>query len=151
MKNGVSVRKIILSIFAFAFLLGYAVVNIPAEERATNNGGMSDAGQLIGMEVKNPQGEALGIIADVIEGPQERLSFAVLNYAVSDDTQMRIAVPFAALSCGEQNCILNVSRETLNSAPVFAWDDNLTSPKQAEGIYRYFGVQPYWTEKGKQR
>jgi hypothetical protein len=117
LKEEVSMKRIILSVLAFAFVFGYGMVNSLAEERVTKSGEMSDVSKLIGMQVKTPQGEDIGIIADVLEGPQRLISFALFDYEVSDDTQMRIAVPFATLSCREQSCILNVSRENLNSAP----------------------------------
>jgi len=143
-------KKIVIAALILVFVSGYLVIHSIAEEKAAQNGGMSDAAKLIGMKVRNSQGEDLVIIGDVVQGPQKHISFAVLNYAMSDDTQMRIAVPFEAFSCGEQSCTLDVSRRTLNSAPVFAWDGDLSTPKEAEGMYRYFGIQPYWTEKGAQ-
>ena len=72
----------------------------------------------------------------------------VLSYWISDDTQKRVAVPFGVLSCKERNCVLNVSKDTLEAAPVFVSEDYLSEPRLAEEIYRYFGLQPYWTEEG---
>jgi hypothetical protein len=61
---------------------------------------------------------------------------------------MRVAVPFSALSCEGQKCILNASRETFDSAPTFVLEGDLAEQKLAEDIYRYFGLQPYWIEEG---
>jgi hypothetical protein len=48
----------------------------------------------------------------------------------------------------EQNCILNASKDRLDSAPSFVWKEDLDPEKTlAEDIYRYFGLQPYWTEE----
>ena len=97
--------------------------------------------------VKDPQGRDLGTITDIVTGPEGRAAFAVLSYWISDDTQMRVAVPFGALCCEEQNCVLSESKDALESAPTFVSEDDLAEPKMAEDIYRYFGVQPYWTEE----
>lgn len=83
-------------------------------------------------------------------GPEGRVAFAVLTYWISDDTQKRVAVPFSVLSCEEQNCVLNASKDTLDSAPSFVSEDDLVESKLAEDIYRYFGVQLYWS-RGRDR
>jgi hypothetical protein len=83
-----------------------------------------------------------------VAGPEGHIAFAVVSYWVSVDTQMRVAVPFDALSCEGEKCILNASRETFDSAPTFVLDGDLAEQKLAEDIYRYFGLQPYWTEEG---
>ena len=60
---------------------------------------------------------------------------------------MMLAVPFGTLSCAGQDCTLDSSYEKLASSPVFISKDELTERKLADDIYRYFGVQPYWTEE----
>jgi hypothetical protein len=110
-----------------------------------------ETSELLGATVKNPQGEDLGTITQIVTGPEGRIAFAVLTFWISDDTQKRIAVPSRALSCEEQNCILNASKDTLDSAPTFVSEDDLVERKLAEDIYKYFGVPPYWTEEGMQR
>jgi hypothetical protein len=36
----------------------------------------------------------------------------------------------------------------LDSAPSFVWKEDLAPEKKlAEDVYRYFGLQPYWTEE----
>ena len=103
--------------------------------------------KLIGAMVWTPQGEYLGGIAEVVTGPEGHAAFAILSYEVAPDTQRRVAVPFGALVCEGQNCVLNASSEVLDSVPAFALDYDLAKPKLAEEIYRYFGLQPYWTEE----
>jgi hypothetical protein len=34
--------------------------------------------------------------------------------------------------------------------PLRREDDDLIEQKLAEDIYRYFGIQPYWTEEGRE-
>jgi hypothetical protein len=106
---------------------------------------------LLGAKIENPQGDVLGAIADILPGPEGRIAFAILSYWIDDDTQRRVAIPFDALSCEEQICVLHKSRDTFDSAPGFVSEDDLAEPKLAEDIYRYFGVQPYWTEEGSQK
>jgi len=145
-------RKIILAIvLVLALSIGYAVAKSMAHEMMSKSGERAEVSKLLGTLIKNPQGEDLGTITDVVTGPEGRVAFAVLSYWISDDTQERIAVPIGALSCEEQNCVLNASKDTLDSAPTFVSEDDLVERKLAEDIYRYFGLQPYWTEEGTEK
>jgi hypothetical protein len=148
-KEAREMRKMmIVTALVLMPVLGYAVAKSTAQEMMSTSG---EGPQPVGATVKNFQGEALGKITGVVTGPQGRVSFAVLSYWISDDTQKRIAVPFRALSCKERACVLNASRDTLDAAPMFALEDDLAERKLAEDIYRYFGVQPYWTEEGTEK
>ena len=106
---------------------------------------------LIGTSVRTPGGEDIGKIIDIVAGPEGQEAFAVLSYWVSADTQKRVAVPFGALTCEDQHCVLKTTRESLDSAPVFVFEGELAQRELAETIYRYFGVQPYWTNEGIKR
>jgi sporulation protein YlmC with PRC-barrel domain len=140
-------RKIILAgTLALVAVFGYAVTESIPYEMVSKIGETSEPRELIGATIKDSQGENLGAIIDVVIGPEGRIAFAILSYWISDDTQKRVAVPFGALSCEEQDCVLNASKETLDSAPTFASEYDLAESKLAEDIYRYFGVQPYWAE-----
>ena len=144
-------RRIVLAaVLILALILGYTVPTAMAHEMMGKTGETSQVSELLGKGVKNPEGEDLGTITDVVAGPEGRIAFAVLSYWISSDTQMRVAVPFDALSCEGQNCVLNVSKEAFDTAPVFVLEDELAEQKLAEDIYRYFGVQPYWTEEGRE-
>jgi len=145
-------RKIMIATaLVLALIFGYAAARSMAHEMTSKGREPSEVSKLSGAMVKNPQGEDLGTITDVVTGPEGRVAFAVLSYWISDDTQERIAVPIGALSCEEQNCVLNASKDTLDSAPTFVSEDDLVERKLAEDIYRYFGLQPYWTEKGTEK
>jgi hypothetical protein len=151
-KGGTRMRKMMLAtVLVLAVIFGYAATRSIAHEMMSRSEKTSETTKLLGASVKNPGGEDLGTIADVVTGPEGRVAFAVLSYWISDDTQKRIAVPFGALSCEEQNCVLNVSREALDSAPTYVSEDDLVEPKLAEDIYRYFGIQPYWTGEETQK
>jgi len=137
-------RIMIATALVLVLVFGYAVAKSMAHEMMSKSG---ETSELPGTMVKNHQGEDLGTIVDIVTGPEGRVAFVVLSYWVSDDTQKRVAVPFGALSCEEQNCVLNANKDTLDSAPAFVSEDYLAERKLAEDIYRYFGVQPYWTDE----
>ncbi len=137
-------RIMIATALVLVLVFGYAVAKSMADEMTSKSG---ETSELLGTTVKNPQGEDLGAISEVVKGPEGRIAFAVLTYWISDDTQKRVAVPFSALSCEEQNCVLNGSKDTLDSAPSFVLEKDLAEPGLAEDIYRYFGLQPYWAER----
>jgi len=58
-----------------------------------------------------------------------------------------IAVPFSEIRVGpnEKISILKFSGWKLDFVPKFDKSD-INNPKWAQNIYRYFGLQPYWTE-----
>lgn len=138
-------RAMLAVMLILALTFGYAVATPIAQGTMSKSEEVSEVSKLIGTTVKDSRGEDLGIISDIVTGPGGRMAFALLNYWVFDDTQERVAVPLGALSCEEQSCVLNTSRDRLDSAPTFSEDD-LTDPKMAGDIYRYFGISPYWTE-----
>lgn len=140
-------RIMITAILAFVFVFAFAVARVTAQEMMSKSGETSEASKLLGKSVKNSQGEDLGTITNVVTGPEGGVAFVVVRYWISDNTQKRVAVPFGRLSCKEQDCVLNMSKEALGSAPVFVFEEDLVEPKLAEEIYRYFGVQPYWPEE----
>lgn len=138
-------RKIIQALLLVtAFLFVYAVIHSSAQETTLINGSSEN---LLGVVVQNPQGDYLGTVTDVVSGPGGRVAFVVLGYWLSDDTQRLISVPIGVLSCEEERCFLNANKEVLSSAPAFISEDDLIEPKTAEDVYRYFGIQPYWTEE----
>jgi sporulation protein YlmC with PRC-barrel domain len=101
------------------------------------------------MFAKNPQGQYLGRITDLVFDSQGHISFAILSRpGIIGIHGKPIAVPFNALSFDkkEKVFILDVSWERLESAALFAKGD-LGDHKWAEDTYRYFGQQPYWTDR----
>ena len=144
-------RMMLATALVLAIIFGYAATRSMAHEIISRTEETSEATKLLGTLVKNPRGEDLGTINDVVTGPEGRVAFAILSYWISDDTQKRVAVPFGGLSCEEQNCVLNVNKEAFDSAPTFVSEDDLVEPKLAEDIYRHFGIQPYWTGEETQK
>ncbi len=139
MKN----RMIFVVTLSLVLIMGFALGK-PIAQSISKKGAMS---ALIGVTVKDSQQHYLGDITDVVAGPEGRVAFAVLRFWISDDTQERVAAPVDILSCEGRTCVVQASRETLQFSPPLISKDDLAQPEVAENIYRYFGVQPYWTEE----
>jgi sporulation protein YlmC with PRC-barrel domain len=103
---------------------------------------------LMGAEVRLPNGEEAGRINDfVIDSSDGRIAFLVLYDVPGRETSL-IAVPFSTLSIrGENGFVLNTTRERLALAFDFDASGDLNNPRWAGDVYRYFGVEPYWTER----
>ncbi len=136
------------AVLVFMFTLAYAAAKSTEDLMRPVSEGTSDVSKLRGVTVKNFQGDDLGTISEFVKGPGGRIAFDMLNYRVTGNAQKIIAVPIGALSCGEQNCALNASRETVGTTPPFVSKDDLAQTRTAVNIYLYFGVQPYWTGGG---
>jgi hypothetical protein len=138
-------RMILISVMVLALVLVYAAT----EPMAC---GMKDKGKiskLLGTIVKGPQGEDIAVIADFMKDSVSRAAFFILTYGAEDEYGQgarTVAVPSNILSCGEENCVLNIARERLDSAPVFTSKEDFAEQRMAEDVYRYFGLQPFWTD-----
>jgi hypothetical protein len=150
-KGGKDMKKILLAMpIVFAVIFGYAAVTSTACDMMFKSENPSGTVRLLGTAVVNPQGEELGFITDLASDSNEQVAFAVLLYGAYEDYGdggRLVAVPFGALSCGDQNCALDHTKEQLASAPVFIAKSDLADQNIAENIYRYFGQHPYWTEE----
>ena len=144
-------RKVVfVTVLVFALTLGYAVVRSTADEMLGESWFVSEATDLLGTRVNDSMGEHLGIISDFVKDPEGRISFAILTFGKYEDYGeggRLVAVPFDALSCSGQDYTLRSSYEQLASSPVFISKDELGNREMAGDIYRYFGLQPYWTEE----
>jgi sporulation protein YlmC with PRC-barrel domain len=82
----------------------------------------------------------------LIDCSNGRIPFVTLSN-VPGRTGEAIVVPFSMLSRkGETIFALNVIQDKLASAPIFSQYEDQGSRTYADGVYRFFGVQPYWTE-----
>jgi sporulation protein YlmC with PRC-barrel domain len=144
-------NKTSLCALIVALSLGLAAANVlAAEPMAPSWGKAYIFDQINRMVVKNPQGEVLGRIQDVVIDSQGHVPFAVINHGGYLGMGGKlVAVPFGALSFDAmgKHLVLNATKEKLDSAPVFK-TSNLADQKWAEDTYRFFGQQPYWTEGG---
>jgi hypothetical protein len=135
---------------ALISLIGYGTAESYGKEPVASEGWRPyEVSKLYGSYVKNPQGEYLGRIEDfIIE--KDRIAYVIIVHGgfVGMGGKL-IAVPFEACSFDPKGpgFVVNVSREKLRSAPTFFRSTDLAGRKWAEDSYRFFGLQPYWTEE----
>ena len=102
--------------------------------------------QLIGMDVKNAQGEKLGDIKDVvIDFNSGKVGYVVLDTGGGILSSEKLhAVPLQAFQAGSEGntLILNSDKDRLSKAEGFT-KDNWPSPSNPS-----WGSQPFWDEKG---
>jgi hypothetical protein len=142
MKTIVVIALVVLALV----VVGPAAVKLTASDMSPVNGEFSEEG-LVGKTVKTASGDYLGKISGIVPGPEGQEAFAVVTYQVRDDTRSRIPVPVSALSCGDAGCTVNGGKRTMETAPDFFTDNELSRQRMAQDVYRHFGVAPYWTEK----
>ena len=110
------------------------------------------AGTLIGDDVRNPAGEDLGKIEEImLDVSSGRIAYAVLSFGgflgIGDKL---FAVPWDALTVDTANerFVLDVSKERLEDAPGFD-EDNWPETTEADdawlvSVYEYYETEPYW-------
>jgi sporulation protein YlmC with PRC-barrel domain len=103
--------------------------------------------QLIGAEVQGFYGEGAGRVDDfVIDSSNGRIAFVGLSNVEGRGDAM-VAVPFSALSRTEDQAFaLDFGRDRLAAAPGFHDYAEVGNRTWAEDSYRFYGIQPYWTE-----
>jgi sporulation protein YlmC with PRC-barrel domain len=166
MKKAMSLLAVI-----FVFLFGVMIVSSfaqrapgqapSAEQQRAPMGAQERAGwgklmsvnDLKGTEISNMQGEKLGDIDDIMVDPQGRIAFVTLGRGgVLGMGEKKVAIPYQALSHDPEGKkhTLNMSKDKLANAPSFEKQEELNQAR-AEEIYRFFGVQPYWTSGAGER
>jgi len=103
------------------------------------------------LTVKNWKGKHVGTVKYVVMNPSTGNVIFIILY-LDEEGKKEIAVPLAAFSSydWEQGILtLNVSQEELVSAPEFH-DSDLNNPTFAEGVYKFFGLMPAWTDEKKE-
>ena len=115
---------------------------------------MLSATTLIGDDVRNPDGEDLGTVKDlVIDLRNGRTAYAVLDFGGFLGIGNKLfAVPFEAMTVNtvEKHIILDVDKERLENAPGFDKND---WPQHAnydfvDEVHRYYGLAPYSASAG---
>ncbi len=98
----------------------------------------------------NHEGKYLGRVKDLVYDQDGRIMFAIIGFGkywrvIGEDS---VAVPFSALTQGskEMQFMVDITWDKFRSAPRFSKDELMDRHQEAE-VYRYFGQQPYWTEK----
>ncbi len=144
-------EKILIIMMISIFSLGFVAVNSHANKPISSTFTNYEIDKLLWSDVENPQGVYLGRVSDFVMDPTGRIEFAILleGYLEIGDSY-HVAVPFDALSLGPgaDYFVLNATRDRLASAPRFNEKKDLSNRAFAENVYRYFGLQPYWTEGG---
>ncbi|HEY8609072.1 MAG TPA: PRC-barrel domain-containing protein [Noviherbaspirillum sp.] len=114
-------------------------MNVPAGGRDMR------ASEVIGKQVKNPQGENLGDIEDlVIDIDNQRVSYVVLSFGgIANIGDKQFALPAGRLQPGERErdpLVLNASKEELEKAPGFSPDKrpNFSEETYRGAVDRYF-------------
>lgn len=118
--------------------------------RGDGHSNMYSLDDLKGVTVRNPEGEDLGKLEDVVvDGRSGRVAYAVLSFGgFLGMGGKHFAIPWQALQEGStpEYVILDVPKERLEEAPGFDEDNPPTYNDQRWGtqIYEYYGYQPYW-------
>jgi sporulation protein YlmC with PRC-barrel domain len=153
-------RIITISVLVLAFVFGFVFANAYAR------GGMSqdrfrsfEIGKLIGTEVDNLSGEYVGTIKDFVLDSNGHIDLVILSqpfywepahgfyWEYINVPPQTVAVPFRAISIKPNGkiAVLKVREWKLNFPPEFVKSD-LSNRKWATSVYKYYGLQPYWTE-----
>jgi sporulation protein YlmC with PRC-barrel domain len=110
------------------------------------------ASTITGDGVRNPQGEDLGSIKDLmIDVNSGQVAYAVLSFGGFMGLGDKLfAVPFSALQlrANEHKFELDVNRETLNESHGFDkdnWPDMADRTWQTE-VHDAYGREPYWED-----
>ncbi len=105
---------------------------------------------LLNYGVKNQQGQFLGRMEDFVIDAKGRVIFAIISKPGTLGIRGEpVAVPFETLAFGSKKheFVLDMSRDKFASAPHYDRNTDLENSARAAEIYRYFGVQPYWTSE----
>ena len=113
--------------------------------RPLNEMGLMRTSMFMGADVSSPRGEARARVNDfVIDASDGHVTFVVLS-DIPGRPDTLVAVPFDTLGRGDNAFALDLTGDKLASAPKFDEYGDMNNATFAENVYRYFGVQPYWT------
>lgn len=108
------------------------------------------ADKVEGTTVKNPQGETLGSIENVmIDKLSGKVAYAVMSFGgflgIGD---RRHPLPWNALTydTGQDAYVVGLDKQTLEKAPSYAPDERVDWEDEAWGrrVHDYYQVPPYW-------
>lgn len=107
------------------------------------------ASTLAGDKVKNPKGEDLGKIEELmIDLESGRVAYAVISFGAGFMHGGKLfAIPWASLAVDQKDkqIILNVTREMLETAEGFDKDNwpDMADPAFNTRIYTHYGIKPW--------
>jgi hyperosmotically inducible protein len=120
---------------------------------ASRLSGLQKATKLMGTSVKNLQDEKLGKVENLlVDLPSGHIVAVIVSSGgfLGLGDELSAVPPTAMRFTAERDTLqLDASRETLSNAPHFnanQWPD-LGQPSYAEGVYRAYRVEPYFTTK----
>jgi len=92
------------------------------------------------LTVKNPEGEYLGTVKDMLLNYSRTVAFIIIS--VGEKGEKDVVVPLGMFFYDEEKniLILQISKERIAAAPEF----------NVKGVYKFFGVAPPWTEETPQ-
>ncbi|MFW5693378.1 MAG: PRC-barrel domain-containing protein [Thermoguttaceae bacterium] len=109
------------------------------------------ASELIGMDVYNSEGDALGSVYDIVIDPRSgRVRYAALSYGgFLGFGDKLVAVPWEAFTVqsiqarGEYQLVLNATEEQIKGASGFDQDKwpNFAEPELAEELDAHYGIE----------
>ena len=111
------------------------------------------ASTLSGDPVRNPRGEDLGKVEDLmIDLEAGRIAYAVLSFGgVFGVGDKLFAVPWKAMTVDtDRHCfLLDVPKERLKNAPGFDKDNwpDITDAEWGTRVSSFYGTKPYWEER----
>ena len=118
--------------------------------RSTNERRTLSASTLIGDPVRNPQGENIGDLKEImLDVSQGRIAYGVLDFGggMMNMGNKLFAVPFDRFRVDEDNhkLVLDVDKETLKNAEGFDKNDwpDTANPDWERRIHDYYGATPY--------
>ncbi len=137
-----------LIVIGLMALAAYAIAAEPSKTIAGQMGdqslqGLQRSSQIIGMSVKNPQGQDLGKIDELVISSDGMVKYAILSHGgVAGIGDKLTPIPWKSLKPGEDKKYLtvNITKETLAKAPNFdpkKWPD-FTEPEWQKKVEVYY-------------
>jgi sporulation protein YlmC with PRC-barrel domain len=112
-----------------------------------------ETSRIVGMDVKNLQGEDLGNVREIIINYDTgQITYVIMegDSAFLGAENRMFAIPWKSFtpSVSGNELVLDINRERLASAPFFTRGaaPNFTDRRWEGEIYRFYGVTPYWVE-----
>lgn len=108
------------------------------------------ASTLMGDDVRNPQGEELGSLKEImLDMTTGHIAYAVVSFGGFMGMGDKLfAIPWRMLTVDTENeeLVLDVDKSVLENAPGFDKDNwpNFADRTWATEIYSYYNYEPYW-------
>ncbi len=102
--------------------------------------------------MKDNTGKDVGKVSNLIFDRNGKVVFVIMSHGGFAGVGGKdISIPAVAVTlCGsgdKREVRLNIGEEQLNSAPEYSNLADLVNPMYTDTIYRFFGLQPQWSER----